>query len=71
MKNWFWNSSTSEDDLRSIEEEMRSELDSMDYDSDDYLNLDLDRIDVVNEIASRSSDNLPKREHGWYLSNDD
>lgn len=61
----------SEDELRAIEEEMRVELDSMDYDSDEYLQLDLKRIDVVNTIASRFPLNLPKREHGWYLPNDD
>ena len=71
MKSWSWNKHTSEDELRNIEEEMRSELDNMDYDSDEYLQLDLKRIDIVNEISSRSVGRLPKREHGWYLPNDD
>ena len=71
MSKWSWNSSTSESELRSIESEMRSELDSMDYDSNEYLQLDLERIDVVNEISSRSAGTLPRREHGWYLPNDD
>ena len=71
MKNWFWNSRTSEDKLRSIASEMKSKLDSIDYDSKAYLKLDLKRIDVVNEIASRSADRLPKRKHGWYLPDDD
>ena len=43
----------SEDELRSVEDEMRAELDSLDSDSDEYLQLDLKRIDVVNAIASR------------------
>lgn len=67
----YWMETASEDELRSIEDEMRAELDSMDYDSDEYLQLDLKRIDVVNAIASRFPLNLPKREHGWYLPNDD
>lgn len=71
MGKWSWNSSTSESELRSIESEMRSALNSMDYDSNEYLQLDLERIDVVNEISSRSVGKLPKREHGWYLPNDD
>lgn len=67
----YWMETASEDELRDIEDEMRAELDSMDYDSDEYLQLDLKRIDVVNAIASRFPLNLPHREHGWYLSNDD
>ena len=66
-----WLQSASEDELRSVEDEMASALDDMDYDSDEYLQLDLKRIDVVNAIASRFPLNLPHREHGWYLSNDD
>lgn len=71
MSKWSWSSSTSEDELRSIESEMRSELDSMDYDSNEYLQLDLERIDVVNEISNRTAGSLPRREDGWYLQNDD
>ena len=66
-----WMESASEDELRSTEDEMMSELNSIDYDSDEYLRLDLKRIDVVNAIASRFPLNLPRREHGWYLPNDD
>ena len=66
-----WMQSASEDELRSVENEMRSALDNIDYDSDEYLQLDLKRIDVVNTIASRFPLNLPHREHGWYLPNDD
>lgn len=67
----YWMETASEDELRSVEDEMRAELDSMDYDSDEYLQLDLKRIDVVNAISSRFPLNLPHREHGWYLPNDD
>ena len=66
-----WMESASEDELRSTEDEMMSELNSIDSDSDEYLQLDLKRIDVVNAIASRFPLNLPSREHGWYLPNDD
>ena len=71
MSKWSWNSSTSEDELRSIESEMSAELSRMDYDSDEYLHLDNERIAVVNEISSRCAGKLPRREHGWYLSKDD
>ena len=66
-----WMQSASEDELRSIEAEMRSTLDNIDYDSDEYLQLDLKRIDVINTISSRFPLNLPHREHGRYLPNDD
>ncbi len=66
-----WMASASEDELRSAEDEMCSALGDMDYDSDEYLQLDLKRIDVVNTIASRFPLKLPHREHGWYLPNDD
>ena len=66
-----WMATATEDELRSVSSEMSAELDKMDYDSNEYLQLDLKRIDVVNAIASRFPLNLPKREHGWYLPNDD
>lgn len=71
MKKWSWDNTTSEDELRSIEDEMRSELYSMDYDSDEHTRLHEEHSDLVAEINSRFPVNLPKREHGWYLSNDD
>ena len=67
----YWMETATKDELRSVESEMRDALDSMDYYSDEYLQLDLKRIDVVNAISSRFPLNLPHREHGWYLSNDD
>ena len=66
-----WMETASEDELRSVEDEMEEALNDMDYDSDEYLQLDLVRIEVVNAIASRFPLKLPHREHGWYLSNDD
>lgn len=66
-----WLGTATERELRSTEAEMRAELDAMDYDSDEYLQLDLKRVDIVNAIASRFPLNLPHREHGWYLPNDD
>lgn len=66
-----WMQSATEDELRSTEDEMRATLDNMDYDSDEYLQLDLKRIDVVNTISSRFPLNLPHRENGWYLPNDE
>lgn len=59
------------DKLRDKESKMRRKLDCMDYESKRHTKLDLRRIDVVNEISSRSAGKLPKREHGWYLPNDD
>ena len=66
-----WMQNASEDELRSVVDEMEATLNDMDYDSDEYLQLDLIKIDVVNAIASRFPLKLPHREHGWYLSNDD
>ena len=71
MKVWSWDSNTSETEHRSIEEEMRAKLDAAGWDSDECNQLCDDHNDVVNEIASRSAGRLPKREHGWYLHNDD
>ncbi len=67
----YWMETASEDELRAVDDEMMAELSEMDYDSDEYLELDLLRIDVVNTISSRFPLNLPSREHGWHLLNDD
>lgn len=66
-----WMKTASEDNLRSVENETNAELDALDYDSDEYLQLTIKHTDIVNEIASRFPLNLPHREHGWYLPNDD
>ena len=51
--------------------EMESLLDELDYDSDEHIQFYGIHIDVVNAISSRFLLNLPHRERGWYLSNDD
>lgn len=66
-----WMENATEEELRALEDEMQIALNGMDYDSDEYLQRDLVRIDVVNAISSRFSLNMPHREHGRYLLNDD
>lgn len=61
----------SEGELRSIEEEMRSEIYSEDYDHVESTEPYDEHSRLVDEINSRSSWKPPKREHGWYLPNDD
>ncbi|CAI3488026.1 hypothetical protein [Enterococcus cecorum] len=66
-----WLETATEDELRLTASEMQSFLNTLDYFSDEYTEISLIHIDVVNTIASRFPLNLPHREHGWYLSNDD
>ncbi len=66
-----WMNSASEDELRSICDEMENKLDELDYDSEEHTKLFFKHTDVVNAISSRFPLNLPHREHGWYLPNDD
>lgn len=66
----------SEDELRSAADEIRSVMDELEetdegYESDEYSDLWEKNNELVNSIASRFPLNLPKREHGWYLPNDD
>lgn len=61
----------SDETLDNLEEKMRDRVDSLDDNPKKQVKLDLHRVDVVNEIASRSSGKLPKSEHGWYLPEDD
>ncbi len=68
-----WIQSASEEDLRSTDDEMVSYLNKIDWDintEEDQEIYDLHN-DIVNAISSRFPLNLPSREHGWYLSNDD
>lgn len=67
----YWMETASEDELRETEAEMEAELERMDYGSEEYNKLYLKQVDVVNAIAYRFPLNLPHREHGWYLPNDD
>lgn len=69
--NDYWIENATEEELRETTSKMESALSEMDYDSDEYLQLDLLRIDVSMAIASRFPLNIPHREHGWYLPNDD
>lgn len=66
-----WLDTASEDELRDTASEMESLLEELDYYSDEYAKIGNIHIDVVNAISSRFPLNLPHREHGWYLSNDD
>lgn len=44
------------------------ELDAVDWEDDELYDV---HNDLVNTISSRFPLNLPHREHGWYLENDD
>ena len=66
-----WLETASEDELRETASEMESLLDELDYDSDEHTQIYGIHIDVVNAISSRFPLDLPHREHGWYLPNDD
>lgn len=66
-----WLDTVPEDELRDTASEMESLLEELDYYSDEYAKISNIHIDVVNAISSRFPLNLPHREHGWYLSNDD
>ena len=71
----FWIENASEDELRSANYEIQSILDSMDND-DEYCCPEYNRlydinVKIVNAISSYCAGKMPKREHGWYLPNDD
>lgn len=66
-----WLETASEDELREISQQIQDELNKLDYDSDEYLELSLKHVDIVNAISSRFPITLPHREHGWYLPNDE
>ena len=70
MSKWYWNSSMSEDELRAIEVEIRYKLRELDYDSEEYAQLHSEHGELVDLINSMLTDSLPRREHGWYLPND-
>ena len=67
----FWMETASREEMYDVCDEMERELDSIEYGSDEYRELYFRHVDLVNAIASRFPLNLPKREHGWYLPNDD
>lgn len=67
-----WLDSASEDELREVDDELVAYLDAHDWDSSKKCNIAYRKHnDIVNAIASRFPLNLPKREHGWHLENDD
>ena len=66
-----WMQTASEDELRDTCREMERLLDELDYESEEHTQISNIHIDVVNAIASRFPLNIPHREHGWYLPNDD
>ena len=66
-----WMQTASEDELRDTCREMERLLDELDYESEEHTQISNIHIDVVNAIVSRFPLNLPHREHGWYLPNDD
>ena len=67
----YWLQTATEDELRETASEMERLMDELDYDSEEHTHIYGLHIDVVNTIASRFPLNLPRREHGWYLPNDD
>ena len=67
----YWLDTASEEELRTVSSEIQDELNRLDYYSDEHTRLSNISIDVVNAISSRFPLNLPHREHGWYLSNDE
>ncbi len=66
--NSSWMESASEDELRSVCSQMEDDLNKVDWEDDELYDV---HNDLVNTISSRFPLNLPHREHGWYLPNDD
>ncbi len=64
----YWMETASEDELRVVCDQMEKELDAVDWEDDELYDV---HNDLVNTISSRFPLNLPHREHGWYLENDD
>lgn len=59
-----WLETIAEDELREIASEMKSLLDELEYDSNEYTEIYSIHIDVVNVISSRFPLNLTHCEHG-------
>ena len=70
-----WLETVSEEELEKAEKELDLYMEKLDnedkYFTDEYSRVSSLHIDVVNAIVSRFPVNLPHREHGWYLPNDD
>jgi hypothetical protein len=69
--NSYWLQNASEDELRNTSRKMDDLLNKLDYESKEHTKISNLHIEVVNAISSRFPLNLPHREHGWYLPNDD
>ena len=69
--NSYWLKHASKDELRNTSRKMDDLLNKLDYESKEYLKISNLHNEVVNAISSRFPLNLPHREHGWYLPNDD
>ena len=69
--NSYWLQNASEDELRNTSRKMDDLLNKLDYESKEHTKISNLHIKVVNAISSRFPLNLPHREHGWYLPNDD
>lgn len=67
----YWMETASEDELRATSDQIQAKLNELDYNSDEHTKLSNVSVDLVNAICSRFPLNLPHREHGWYLPNDD
>ena len=64
----------SEKQLRKQSDKMYNKLDKVGFyegDSNKHMGLANKYIDYVNAVRSKSAGKSPKREHGWYLPNDD
>ena len=66
-----WISNATENELRAASNKIRAALDDEEYCSKEYNRLSDLNTDIINEIVTRFSYDMPHREHGWYLSNDD
>lgn len=67
----YWMETASEDELWATSDQIQAKLNELDYNSDEHTKLSNVSVDLVNAICSRFPLNLPHREHGWYLPNDD
>ena len=65
---------SSEDKLRDKTDKMFNKLNKVGFyesESNKHMGLANKYNDYVNAVNSKSAGKLPKREHGWYLPNDD
>lgn len=73
LRNMYLNLA-SETQLRKQIDKMYKKLEKVGFyesDSNKHMGLANKYNDYVNAVGSKSAGKLPKREHGWYLPNDD